>query len=94
MKTAKTIWVPGPIHLHKPRDLNRKMVLALWLATTALLVYWLGCITANYMMDGWVHLLLIPFAAMGSFTLAYGLKHDEYFERPIHRKRKVKSMDV
>ena len=90
MKTVKTIWVPGLSHLHRPKDLNRKMVLALWLITTALLAFWLGCMAANYLMSGWIHFLLVAFVAMAIFTFAYGLKHDEYYERPLQRHRKGK----
>ena len=90
MKTVKTIWVPGLSHLHRPKDLNRKMVLTLWLTTTALLVLWLGCMMANYLADGWIHLLLVPITVMAFITFVYGLRHDEYYERPfpMHRKRK------
>ncbi len=90
MKTTKTIWAPPPNHLHKPRDINRKMVLTLWLTTTALLAAWLACMTLQFTLGGWIHLLLVIVAGMAIATFFYGLRHDEYYERPHPAQRKRK----
>ena len=88
MKTTKTIWAPGLNHLHRPRNMNRKMVLTLWLVTTALLTAWLLFMIFGRTFGGWIHLLLVAMAVMAAVTLAYGWKHDEYYERPIRPRKK------
>lgn len=82
MKTTNTAWAPPPNHLHRPREVNRKMVWILWSSTMAMLAVWLGLITLGLTFGGWVHLLLLVIALMAISTFMYGMGHDEYFERP------------
>ena len=88
MKTVKTIWAPPPNQLHRPRAVNRKMVWTLWTSTIVLLAAWLGALVAGVTLGGWIHVLLVATAAMAAFTFFYGLRHDEYFERPPHPKKR------